>query len=578
MRCKRLVVVFLAVGVAAVAWALSGGEGAWRARVAAASSPGLGGIAGRVIDGRGRPVEGARVRIMGGGDFTRSDAAGRFSLSLADPRLRLTDLYVTAGKEGWFNGGAIARAGRRRNLVITLQQVPLADSPGYSMMITSPSNPRFPRQGRDCANCHTTHMWEWGTSKMGKTVRNQRVLAAYREFRRVAARPGSCADCHAPIAALRAPGRTDLEQAFAGGNLSNGIECDFCHKIRRVTVSNRPGVQAVHMSRIGLGGGMMAPLLVYGPYDDVVNMPMAASYNPLFTQSEFCSSCHQNAVPTANGRAWDVAAVYPEAVDHPLYEDGRVIPEQWTYQEWLGWQESLPEDAEDKGRQCQDCHMNWSRKMLPYYRYTVSGAVRRQMGVERSPKRIFPHKFEGASPARLQGAVNLELSGTLADGVLTLSVGVTNVNAGHRLPTGEVGRNMILLVSAETEDGEPLSLTAGPRVPEWGGTGAGENDYAGRPGVGFARITADAAGRLNVPVRQAVRIVADNRIKAKETATSRYRFALPAGKDGNAVYYAGARLVYRKSFPSRDRALGVEPWEIVMKEASIEIEDGDSGL
>ncbi|NIR12469.1 MAG: hypothetical protein GWN86_00325, partial [Desulfobacterales bacterium] len=32
-------------------------------------------------------------------------------------------------------------------------------------------------------------------------------------------------------------------------------------------------------------------ILVFGPYDDVVVPPMAASYNPIYDKAEFCSTC-----------------------------------------------------------------------------------------------------------------------------------------------------------------------------------------------------------------------------------------------------------------------------------------------
>ncbi len=130
-----------------------------------------------------------------------------------------------------------------------------------------------------------------------------------------------------------------------------------------------------------------------------------------------------------------------------------MIPNQWTYQEWLEWQESLPETDKDKGRQCQDCHMNWTKEMVPYYRYMVSGGVK-NLASETDPETIFPHKFEGATPKRLQGAAHLAVDSHTAGDNLEVTVGVTNVNAGHRLPTGEHTRNMILLVTAETEDGK----------------------------------------------------------------------------------------------------------------------------
>ena len=132
-----------------------------------------------------------------------------------------------------------------------------------------------------------------------------------------------------------------------------------------------------------------------------------------------------------------------------------MIPNQWTYQEWLEWQDNLPEGDKDKGRQCQDCHMNWTKDMVPYYRYVVSGRVK-QVANERDPATIYPHKFEGATPKRLEGAARLHIDGVQHGDTVLVIVGVENVNAGHRLPTGQTTRNMILLVQAETEDGKAL--------------------------------------------------------------------------------------------------------------------------
>ena len=39
------------------------------------------------------------------------------------------------------------------------------------------------------------------------------------------------------------------------------------------------------------------------------------------------------------------------------------------------------------------------------------------------------------------------------------------------MPTGFHTRNMILLVEAEDEFGEPLEYIGGPVVPDWGGSG-----------------------------------------------------------------------------------------------------------
>jgi hypothetical protein len=302
---------------------------------------------------------------------------------------------------------------------------------------------------------------------------------------------------------------------------------------------------------------------------------MAASYNPIYSRSEFCSACHQDAVRQTDGFSWDYETVYPGAATYPLYEKGKVIPNQWTYQEWLEWQDSLPATDEDKGRQCQDCHMNWTKEMLPYYRFIVSGDVK-NFASERSPETIFPHKFIGASPKRLEGSVRLFVDSEIVGSVLEVSVGVRNVNAGHRLPTGEHTRNLVLLVTAEDESGEPLEYLDGPVVPEWGGRGSEAGDYAGMPGKGFARVTADDDGRLNVPVWQATRIASDNRIKAKETDESLYRFRLPANADEDYPAYITAKLIYRKDFRRRKNGYYSTDADIIMQEKTIET--GNGGL
>jgi hypothetical protein len=462
-------------------------------------------------------------------------------------------------------------------LAITLQAIPNFDSPDYQMVITSPAGPFPNNRGvklpKDCGNCHTTHLWEWGVSKMGKTTQNKEVLKAYDQFitEKNVNQQNTCADCHAPIAALEAPGQTDYGRAVNENfNLSKGIECDFCHKIRDVEVSNSPGVQSIKMARLNAGNGFFE----YGPYDDVVAMPMVAAYNPIYAKSEFCSACHQDAIKQPAGFSWDYEAVYPGAARFPLYEKGQVIPNQWTYQEWFEWQESLSKADEDKGRQCQDCHMNWTKEMLPYYRYIVSGDVK-NFATERSPESIFPHKFEGASPNRLKGSARLFVDSNMADDILEVTVGVTNVNAGHRLPTGEHTRNMILLVTAEDEDGNLLEFIDGPVVPDWGGIGEGKGDYGSFPGKGYARITADENGVLNVPVWRATRIASDNRIKAKETDESLYRFQLPVDAIEDAPVYITATLIYRKNFRNEKYTSSVDE-DIVMQEKTIET--GNGGL
>ena len=133
---------------------------------------------------------------------------------------------------------------------------------------------------------------------------------------------------------------------------------------------------------------------------------------------------------------------------------------------------------------------------------------------------------------------------------------------------------MILLVTAEAEDGAPLDFQDGSVVPEWAGSGNSSTDYAGKAGKGFARITVNKNGVINVPVWQASAIQSDNRIKPQETDLSEYSFKIPAANDDETMYIT-ATLIYRKSFPENDVQMGWKPEEILMKETTIESGDGE---
>ncbi len=96
------------------------------------------------------------------------------------------------------------------------------------------------------------------------------------------------------------------------------------------------------------------------------------------------------------------------------------------------------------------------------------------------------------------------------------------------------------------------------------------------PGKGYARVTADDNGMHNVPIWRATRIVSDNRLKAKETDESQYRFRLPSGDNGDVPFYVTARLIYRKDFRNGERTPSAGDEDIIMQEKTIE--SGNGGL
>lgn len=500
-------------------------------------------LEGRVVSRYG-PVAKARVRVAGQEAFSLSNAQGGFSLR--SPLPAQGRAVVTAGKEGWFNNGVVlgwtGRVGE-----IFLNPVYLADNPQYRFL-----SPQV------CYSCHGKLTLVWNQSKMAHTTANPRLLQMYygtpaeqRAGRGVAyklANPrsqGDCAVCHAPAAAANPLRSRDLNDILRSPLSEwDGVSCDYCHKTRKVVANpaSPSRYQALLERQYPARGNS---ILVFGPYDDVVTPPMAASYAPVFGEGDYCASCHGHFRTLAPGQAWDPGKVYPAAERQSFGLSGnQVLPIQTTYQEWRGWQDGLAAGDPDKGKRCQFCHMSWQKRMLPYDNHLVEGMARHMFNATyRLPRNIHPHHFEGGTRNQLQNAVAMELEGKIVGRRLTVKVHISNTNGGHWVPTGETMRNLILLVEARDAAGQPLKLVSGGRLPDWAGQGdPARGNYAGLPGAIFARVLADAAGHLNVRPWQASRVALDNRLRPKTTRTLEFVYELRDPQDEPS---AEARLIYR---------------------------------
>jgi hypothetical protein len=207
------------------------------------------------------------------------------------------------------------------------------------------------------------------------------------------------------------------------------------------------------------------------------------------------------------------------------------------------WQDQLSADDPNKGKKCQDCHMSWRKEMLPYDNYVVDKGARNMWGTHRSPKKIHPHHFDGGTQTQLKTALAMELEGEITNNRLNISIYVTNTNGGHWVPTGETMRSVMLLLQATDSKGKPLKIIKGNRIPEWSGVGeTGAGNYDGLPGAVFARVLGDDHGNLHVPFWLATRIVADTRIRVKDTVTLKFQFALDDLVNEPTVE---AKLIYR---------------------------------
>jgi hypothetical protein len=169
----------------------------------------------------------------------------------------------------------------------------------------------------------------------------------------------------------------------------------------------------------------------------------------------------------------------------------------------------------------------------------------------------------------LQATATLDIQAERSGDQVRVSVQVTNSGAGHHVPTDSPLRNMILLVQAIDADGQPLTLLAGPVIPEWGGVGdPADGYYAGQAGVLYAKILADAfTGETpSAAYWRPTRLVSDNRIAALDSDTSVYTFAVPAASTGITVE---ARLIFRRAFIDLMRLKGWDTPDILMEQQTV---------
>ena len=478
-------------------------------------------IVGVVVDEQGAPIASAHVRVQATDFATRTNAAGDFRLSFlpsAESRA------VAAWKEGYYDGGERIEASRSAYR-IALRPLPLVDHPGRAWTSARGSGQEA------CGRCHPALLAEWERSAHSTSAVNPLFLASYTgvdpsgaptgapsyrvDFPQAA---GNCATCHVPGLALDAPFAARPDQA--SDIATEGVFCEFCHKVKAATVDEtggKPGVLSLAIVRAEPGRDVF-----FGPLDDVIGR--RDSYLPLYRQSTFCAPCHQ-------GSFWNVRA----------------------YSEFDEWSKS---SFAKRNVECQDCHMR--AEAGPARRM----AIAEEGGVVRDGSTLSSHALRGTADAEfLRASIALRTEVTVFDGGVTVRASVQNVGAGHDFPTGSPMRNLLLVVEARDAGATPLELLSGDRLPEWAGRGSQPGDWAGLPGRGFAKILSDlveypadrAQGRsfdrfVPAPYWRPAKIASDTRIAAGATDASEYRFRLAAV--GAWPVTVIARLIYRRTFRS----------------------------
>lgn len=385
-------------------------------------------VSGVVVDADG-PVAGATVRIQATTRSTASAADGTFTLGGLTEGITVT---VTAWAESYWPSG-VEVVPSQSGVTLTLIHHPAGDNPGYPWLTSMPD----PENPIGCGHCMVAFS-QWVTNAHGLSGVNPRFFSLYNgtdisgtttvtpgyklDFPGTA---GNCATCHVPGAAANRPFTADMNDLT--GVETEGVLCDFCHKVSGVYLNpatglpypNMPGVQSMQLNRPPTDTHMF-----YGPFDDVTRR---VSYLELEKKSQFCAPCHQFAF-------WGT----------PIYE---------SFREWL----ESPYPAQ--GIECQTCHM--APTGVDYFVFPEKG------GLIRDPALIASHLQPGAADEKLlQNTVTMMLSARQVVNLVSVTVTITNTDAGHHVPTDFPGRHMILAVTATDEQGQALSQRSGSTVPD----------------------------------------------------------------------------------------------------------------
>jgi len=303
-----------------------------------------------------------------------------------------------------------------------------------------------------------------------------------------------CETCHGAVAAMA--GELD-GRAFSpqGGE---GVTCTLCHQ----TTGRQEGRIGNTSIVVNPDGTMRAQ------FDDAVSPFHDSAFSAFHSSAEFCGSCH-NVFHPVNGL--DLESTYTEWSEGPYAAEGIV---------------------------CQDCHMT------PGPGVTKPNPGRAAAGGPERPH-IYTMTFAGGNVGlgdaalaeeRLQAAAQIDLEVPEivgGGGTIPAVVRITNIGAGHYLPTGLTDfRRMWLEVTATGPDGTETLI--------------GKRE--------FHTVFSDAEGNSPADVWNAVAVESDDRIPPREYVEDVWDATMPA----EGPLTLNATLYYRSCTEEFAEEAGVE--------------------
>ncbi len=355
-------------------------------------------------------------------------------------------------------------------------------------------------------SCHAALVTQWARSMHAQALTDPLYLAKLEQADRETggAVVPFCEECHGAVAAMAG----EVEDRVFSEQGGEGVTCDLCHQM----TGRQEG-------RIGNTSIVVTPDGVKrGPHDDAVSRSHESEYSAFHETAEFCGTCHN--------------------VFHPV--NGLVL--EATYTEWL----EGPYSGE--GIVCQDCHMT------PGPGVTKPNPGRAAAGGPDRPH-IYTMTFVGGNVAlgdpvlaeeRLQAAAEIDLEApdvVESGGAVAATVRITNVGAGHYLPTGltDFRRMWVELVATGPDGSETL---------------VDKRE--------FHTVFADADGNAPVEIWDAVAVDSDDRIPPRESVENTWEAVMP--EDGPLALTA--TLYYRSCTEEFAEKAGVDVPTTTMTSAS----------
>lgn len=274
-----------------------------------------------------------------------------------------------------------------------------------------------------CAGCHPNHVAQWSASMHAYAAVDPVFIEMQKRGQEETGGKLDqfCVQCHSPVVSKLGLTPPLYENEALPPLGLEGVTCMGCHTI--ASVEAHRNAEVTYDPRAGMRGPISDP---------IESSAHTSLFDPKFLSGDLCGACHN--VVNARG----------------------VVIEN-THGEW----EDSPAAAQNQ--QCQDCHM-------PVYRGQAAvGGPERDVhrhdfvGVDVALIDDFPNKAEQFAmvEALLQSAARMEVEvpdRATAGAYFPITVRVTNLTAGHNLPSGATADRQLWIAVTLTDLGSGTVL------------------------------------------------------------------------------------------------------------------------